>query len=64
MTRIESERIIRELTGLDAPEVGDTIIFTEKGWRFQKPGRVKSPDGTVWEIRVTDLGAVEAVEIE
>lgn len=64
MNKIEAEALIRELTGLQTPRIGDTIIFTEKGWRFQKPGRVKSPDGSEWEIRVTDLGAVEAVEIE
>lgn len=52
----EASQLIQTLVGGSQPEVGDTIQFTEKGWRFRRnlfrgsfagtPANVE--DGDLW----------------
>ncbi|MBU2249152.1 MAG: hypothetical protein KKD77_20565 [Gammaproteobacteria bacterium] len=34
LNRLAADEIIRALTGGDSPKIGETIVFTEKGWEF------------------------------
>jgi len=42
MNRVEAEVVLRALTAGANPQVGDTIIFTEKGWEFQEANSSES----------------------
>lgn len=34
LSRLAADEIVRALTGGDSPKIGETIVFTEKGWEF------------------------------
>lgn len=48
--RDSAESIVRSLAGGQSPQVGQTIIFTEKGWTFGKAGGT----GSLSFVQVTD----------
>lgn len=36
MRTFDADQILRDSTGGQNPEVGDMLVYTENGWRYQK----------------------------